>query len=84
MIDLNNAMNVELTASDPGDLLSSAVNNYNNSSDMADGLEHAIGQCFSASAYVCSCGWLLAVACVWCISSKRKEFKVYRGNDLFP
>lgn len=44
LIDLNNAMNVELnelTTSDPGDLLSSAANT-NNSSDVTSGLESAI------------------------------------------
>ncbi|KAK7100158.1 protein FAM91A1-like [Littorina saxatilis] len=41
LIDLNNAMNVELTASDPGDLLSPA-NNSNNSSDVSTGLEQTI------------------------------------------
>ncbi|XP_076462522.1 protein FAM91A1-like [Babylonia areolata] len=38
LIDLNNAMNVELTASDPGDLLTS-VNNSNNSSQVPAALE---------------------------------------------
>ncbi|KAL8571463.1 hypothetical protein ACOMHN_051169 [Nucella lapillus] len=38
LIDLNNAMNVELTASDPGDLLTS-LNNSNNSSHPPHALE---------------------------------------------
>ena len=54
LIDLNNAMNVELTASDPGDLLAS-INNFNNSSDMTDGLEQVIGQLHGVCVCNCAC-----------------------------
>ena len=78
LIDLNNAMNVELTASDPGDLLSS-INNFNNSSDMTDGLEHVIGQ----FAPRCLCNHACVVMYASCIKRKRKSDTFMAGKQSF-
>ena len=77
LIDLNNAMNVELTASDPGDLLSS-INNFNNSSDMTDGLEHVIGQLLpgvSVTMLVWSCTQVV-------LSGREKVTHLWQENSL--